>query len=103
MPLASRQIIDEYLRVLAYPKFRLTENEIGYLLYRQILPHFKIVSAEKGKPVVSADPSDDKFIWCAVEGKAESIISSDKHLLSLGLHQGISIQTPAAFLKSLSG
>ena len=102
-PLASSEIIVEYLRVLAYPKFRLTENEIGYLLYREILPHFKIVSAEKGKPVVSADPSDDKFIWCAVEGKAEFIISSDKHLLSLRFYQGISIQTPATFLKSLSG
>ena len=100
-PTASREIIDEYLRVLAYPKFRLTENEIGYLLYREILPHFKIVIAEKGKSIVTADPSDDKFIWCALAGKARYIITSDKHLLSFRSHQGISILTPSAFLKSL--
>ena len=102
-PTASREIIDEYLRVLAYPKFRLTENEIGYLLYREILPHFKIVIAEQGKSIVTADPSDDKFIWCALAGKAEYIITSDMHLLFLRSHQGISILTPSAFLKSVFG
>lgn len=102
-PTASREIIDEYLRVLAYPKFRLTEDEIGYLLFREILPHFKIVIAEQGKSIVTADPSDDKFIWCALAGKAEYIITSDKHLLSLRSHQGISILTPSAFLKSVFG
>ena len=84
-PLASREVIDEYLRVLAYPKFRLTENEIGYLLYREILPHFKIVIAEQGESIVTADASDDKFIWCAVAGKAEYIITNDKHLISVCL------------------
>ena len=102
-PLASREVIDEYLRVLAYPKFRLTEDEIGYLLFREILPHFKIVSAGQGKSVVMADPSDDKFIWCALAGKAEYIITSDMHLLFLRSHQGISILTPSAFLKSVFG
>ena len=102
-PVASREIIGEYLRVLAYPKFRLTEDEIDYLLYREILPYFKVASADSGKPVVKADPTDDKFFWCALAGKAEYIISSDKHMLSVKSHQGISILTPAAFLKSLSG
>ena len=86
--LASSEVIDEYLRVLAYPKFRLTEDEIGYLLYREILPHFKIVTAEQGESIVTADSSDDKFIWCALSGKAEYIITSDKHLLSIRSHQG---------------
>ena len=102
-PIVSREVIDEYLRVLAYPKFRLTEDEIGYLLFREILPHFKIVSAGQGKTVVMADPSDDKFIWCALAGRAEYIITSDKHLLYLKSHQGISILTPSNFLKSISG
>lgn len=102
-PLASSEVIDEYLRVIAYPKFRLTEDEIGYLLYREILPYFKIVIAEQGQSIVTADSSDDKFIWCALSGKAEYIITSDKHLLSIKHHQGISIRTPSAFLKSLSG
>ena len=101
-PIASKEMIDEYLRVLAYPKFGLNENEIGYLLYREILPCFNIVSAARGKPIVKADPSDDKFLWCAHSGKVDYIISSDKHMLSLKSHEGIPILTPSAFLKSIS-
>ena len=32
-PKATKEIIDEYLRVLAYPKFELSEKEINYVLY----------------------------------------------------------------------
>ncbi|MBW1827125.1 MAG: putative toxin-antitoxin system toxin component, PIN family, partial [Deltaproteobacteria bacterium] len=35
-PLASKDIIDEYIKVLAYPKFRLAEKEINYILYNEI-------------------------------------------------------------------
>ena len=38
MPLASNEIIDEYLRVLAYPKFKLSEDEINYILFQEIVP-----------------------------------------------------------------
>ena len=42
-PLVSREIIDEYIAVLAYPKFELTETEIQYLFYQQLLPFFEVV------------------------------------------------------------
>ena len=35
-PLASKAIIDEYIKVLAYPKFELSEAEIHYILYSEI-------------------------------------------------------------------
>ena len=82
-PLSSREIMEEYLRVLAYPKFCLTEAEIEYLFSQEILPWFEIVTLPPGQPFVLDDPSDDKFIWCALAGKAEAIISGDEHLLSL--------------------
>ena len=44
-PIVSRDIVDEYIRVLAYPKFQLTEKEIQFLLYRQLLPYFEIVES----------------------------------------------------------
>ena len=81
--LVSGDILAEYLRVLAYPRFHLTENEIHYLLHREILPWFEAVRAPRGKRYVAADPSDDKFIWCATAGKAEAVISGDEHLLSM--------------------
>jgi len=83
-PLSSREIIEEYLRVLAYPKFQLTEEEIGYLFSHEVLPWFEIIEVQPGQPYVVDDPSDDKFIWCAIQGKAKAIISSDQHLLGLG-------------------
>ena len=99
-PIASSEIIDEYLRVLAYPKFSLTEDEIGYLLYKQILPYFRIVKIRSRPTIVQLNPSDDKFIWCAHSAKVKVIISGDEHLLSLKSYNDISIITISAFLKS---
>jgi uncharacterized protein len=36
-----------------------------------------------GIPIIEDDPSDDMFLWCAMDGKADQIISSDEHLLQL--------------------
>lgn len=36
-PIASAEIIDEYLKVLSYPKFDLDEEEISFLFYHEIL------------------------------------------------------------------
>ena len=81
LPLCSKGIIEEYLRVLAYPKFKLPEKEIDFILSREILPWFDIVMVPAGRPFVKNDPQDDMFIWCAVEGKADALVSDDDHLL----------------------
>jgi uncharacterized protein len=82
-PLCSRETLEEYLRVLAYPKFALAESEIDFLLSREILPWFEVVQVKPGKAYAKADPFDNHFIWCALDGKADAIISGDRHLLSL--------------------
>jgi putative PIN family toxin of toxin-antitoxin system len=99
VPLCSREIVEEYLRVLAYPKFQLVKNEIDFLLTHEILPYFKVLIVKQGEPVVVKDPSDDKFIWCALEGHAEVIVSGDKHLLNLS-QSPVPIITVAAFIES---
>jgi uncharacterized protein len=58
-------MIDELIRVLAYPKFDLSENEIDYILYTQILPFFDVVEIPKGPLIVEDDPQDDMFGRCA--------------------------------------
>ena len=40
---------------------------------------------------IEADPSDDKFLACALEGAADCIISEDPHLRDLKDYQGIVI------------
>ncbi len=49
--------------------------------------------------VVKEDPDDNKFLECAFEGKADYIITSDRHLLELGEFARTKICKPTQFLK----
>lgn len=51
--------------------------------------------------VVRDDPDDDKFIACAVSGKADFIVSGDKHLLKIKKYEEIKIVSPKDFLDYL--
>jgi len=51
--------------------------------------------------VVTADPKDDVFLACAVEGQARYIVSGDRHLLNLRHHGRIRIVTVTRFLRLL--
>jgi putative PIN family toxin of toxin-antitoxin system len=48
--------------------------------------------------VISEDPDDDRILECAITGKADYIVSGDKHLLRLGSYRGISIVTAREFM-----
>ncbi len=49
-------------------------------------------------PPVSTDRDDDPFLWAALQGGAEYIISYDRrHMLKLGAFQSIPIGTPKQF------
>ena len=100
-PLASKDIMDEYIKVLAYPKFRLAEKEINYILYSEMLPYFEVVTLKPGPELIQDDPSDDKFIHCAEAGNASVIISGDRHLLNLKTYGKLKILTPSQFLDKL--
>ncbi len=82
-PFCSKEIVEEYLRVLAYPKFNLSESEIDFILTHEVLPYFEVIKVRPGKAFIEADPADDKFIWCALTGKAKAIVFGDAHLLNL--------------------
>jgi uncharacterized protein len=99
-PLITKEIILEYLRVLAYPDFQLTENEIHFILYHEMLPFFEHITITSRGAVIKKDPSDDKFLHCAEAGKADAVISGDKHLLNLKSFKEIRIVSSTQFLKS---
>jgi putative PIN family toxin of toxin-antitoxin system len=48
---------------------------------------------------IDKDPSDNMLISCAVEGKADFIVSGDHHLTDLVSFEGITIVKPDAFLR----
>ena len=61
---------------------------------------FSVVMPTTGTlKVVAADPDDDVIVECAVAGKAQFIVSGDRHLLALEIYQGIRTITAADFLK----
>ena len=98
-PLITSEIVSELLRVLAYPKFKLTEREIQYLLYIEILPYCTVVTAKAGAVIIKEDPSDDIFLRCCEAANAKALISGDNHLLNLKSHKNTQILTPSRFLK----
>ena len=49
----------------------------------------------------SPDKADNRFLEAAVAGKADYIVSSDKHLLDIGEFEGIRILKPSFFEKEL--
>jgi putative PIN family toxin of toxin-antitoxin system len=102
--LLSREILEEYLRVLAYPKFKLSRQEIRGLIEGDLLPFVEIVNPGRRRlKVVITDPSDDKFLECAVAGKADVLISGDKALLAIGRYRRVQIQNPSQFLDAFFG
>lgn len=103
--LVSPEIIKEYWRVLHYPKIakRLEKVGIPLAMAENILKNFnEIATVTLGileVKVIKNDPTDDKFLSCAVEGKADFIVSGDEHLLSVKEFENIIILTPQAFLE----
>lgn len=62
----------------------------------------KIVSPRKKVTLIKAAPADNRILECALEAKADYIISGDKkHLLSLGTFKNIPILSAKHFLDDL--
>ena len=107
--IASEEMLEEFQRVLQYDRiakrFNLTPEKVNDYL-ANIREKVELVATDMPDfPIVEADPSDDKFLIGAVKGKADCIISGDRHLLRLAEYQGIPIVSPAtllAFLESES-
>ncbi|OYV74171.1 MAG: putative toxin-antitoxin system toxin component, PIN family [Deltaproteobacteria bacterium 21-66-5] len=96
----SRETADELLRVMAYPKFRLTHAEITFLFDTELLPFADVIdlTAAKREQRWCRDPADDSFIRCAKAGKCVRLITGDDDLLSLKRVGKVAILSPAEFL-----
>jgi|SRR5712691_11312694 len=99
--IVSEPILAEYRRVLGYeklrPRHRLAER--GIVDFVNELRRFaELVPVEISLAVITSDPSDNRFLECAVAGRADYIVSGDAHLLDLDTFQELRILAPAAFL-----
>lgn len=100
-PVISADILDEYLRVLAYPKFDLTRAEIRSLIEDELLPFVDTVpvAAQTAHPL--RDPDDAKFLACAVSAGVSWLVSGDADLLDLHRIESVRIVSVTAFLEQL--
>jgi uncharacterized protein len=83
-PLVSKLTVTELIRVLAYPKFKLTSTEREDLL-ADYLPFCETVTMPTELPQIPAcrDPYDEPFLHLAVIGRADYLVTGDRDLLSL--------------------
>lgn len=105
IPLICRETATELIRVMAYPKFRLTQEEINHLL-AEFLPWSETVHLEGlGKSIPELrDPEDDIFVHLARSVKAACLILGDRHLLELRTTiEEVTIFSPAEYLEQRHG
>lgn len=101
----SPAILGEVERVIHYPRiqeqYELSEASVDQFL-QSIGEGALIVEPSIKLSVVEKDPSDDRYLECAVAGSASYIVTGDTHLLDLKEHQGIRILDPREFLTVLA-
>lgn len=97
---SSKAIILE-LSIKLQEKFAWRKDEVKETI-EGIAVFTKIVEPKKKVNVIKVAPKDNRILECALETRADYIVSGDKkHLLSLGKFQDISIISPKAFLDML--
>ncbi len=102
VPIASTATAAELMRVLAYPKFKLSAADREELL-ADYLPCCRSVRIPARLPKLPRcrDPNDQMFIELAAIGGADFLVSGDKNLLALAPDFGQRIVTVDAFLGHL--
>lgn len=98
--LLSPEILEEYAAVAARPLYGLSREELETLLF-QVKERAEWVAVHSSLAVIAQDPSDDKFLACAVDGRADWLVTGDRHLLALRTFRNIRIAPPADFLRAL--
>ncbi|MBM3494751.1 MAG: putative toxin-antitoxin system toxin component, PIN family [Armatimonadetes bacterium] len=112
----------EILRACAEKRFQLVLSPDVITEYREVLDRFVpgypgtdtaiimagltadavVVDAPPLAKPLCRDPQDDKFIACAVEARADCIVSGDRDLKDLDKPAGIPVLSPRQFLTRLA-
>jgi len=103
--LVSPPLVEEYLGVLARPKFDRagpTAERLHLLQELIALDNTELVVPKEKVAVIKEDPADNLVLECAAAGRADYIVSGDGHLLRLEKFREIPIITPRRFLEVLT-
>lgn len=88
--LSSAALLSELKNVLSHERFGLEEKTVDENI-KYILTISEIVSPKRKLKVIRDDPADDRVLECALEGRADYIVSGSKHLLQLNEFHRIKI------------
>ncbi len=97
--LLSRPVLEEYIRLLSYPKFQLTQDEIKTLIQEELIAYVEVIPEKAMKVPALKDRDDEKFLKLAILGKAKFLVTGDKGLLNLRKIKDCLIIPPSDFLK----
>jgi uncharacterized protein len=103
--LVSPDILTELKTTLLTPRLRKLHRKshkwvVEFL--RELSDLAELIPGEMVITAIEEDPSDNVYLACGVEGRADFIISGDKHLLNVGEFLGIPIVNSADFLDTFS-
>ena len=103
VPLVSQPTATELIRVLAYPKFKLTPADREELL-ADYLPHCRSVRIPARLPKLPQcrEPNDQMFIELAAVGKADFLVTGDNDLLVMAPAFKGRLVTADSFLAALA-
>ncbi|MBI5853719.1 MAG: putative toxin-antitoxin system toxin component, PIN family [Nitrospirae bacterium] len=96
--IASIFILTETARVLQ-TKFDWTSDRVQQLI-RQISQTVTLVKPQAHLHILSDEP-DNRILECALESRADFLVTGDRDLLALGQHETIQVITLAQFLAKL--
>jgi putative PIN family toxin of toxin-antitoxin system len=114
MPGATAHIVEQHHRLL---KSHVTEQQLFEVVARSYLATVipadtqawmrKLMTAAELVTITERiaacrDPTDDKFLELAVNGRADLIVSGDADLLALNPFRGIPVLSPAAFIQRVT-
>ena len=96
---ASEEIINEYYNISE----ELVKSKTGKFnkeLFDIVIDKIKIINTQT-KINVCRDPDDNKFLECAVDGRAIYVVSGDKDLLTIQQYQGVLIVSVADYYSEI--
>jgi len=94
-------VLLEELRWVLQGKLGFQEDPVEAMI-EVIIAHSEVVVPRHALHAVQTDPEDNRVLECALEGRADAIVTGDHHLLELGTFREIPLLTPREFLSLVS-
>jgi len=97
--IVSPEILEEYETLLKREHENIEAKGIAFDWLNLLKASSCIVEPSINLEIIKEHPEDNRFLECAVAGKAKCILTRNKHLLKLGKYEGIEIVQPETFLR----